>query len=184
MYFWHIIFFMKFTLNKLITILLVFLFSNSVFSQNIATYNDVITKTKKGAIDQYVTQSGEVFKVGDTIKLGTAFRNDYFDNVYQNAGIQLFPLSTAASHGNVIIKKIRIEMKIVVVNTTKPEGLVYGLTISNLETALKNGEVKSKIMSSDDALTELKKWKDKLDLGLINEEDFKRKKEELSQYIK
>ncbi|MGI9190901.1 MAG: hypothetical protein ACR2IL_02190 [Chitinophagaceae bacterium] len=158
--------------------------SNSVFSQNIATYNDVITKIKKGAIDQYVTQSGEVFKVGDTIKLGTAFRNDYFDNVYQNAGIQLFPLSTAASYGNVIIKKIRIEMKIVVVNTSKPEGLVYGLTISNLETVLKNGEVKSKIMSSDDALTELKKWKEKLELGLINEEDFKRKKGELSQYIK
>lgn len=39
-------------------------------------------------------------------------------------------------------------------------------------------------MSSDDALKELKKEKDKLDLGLITEEEFNKRKEELIKYIK
>jgi len=39
-------------------------------------------------------------------------------------------------------------------------------------------------MTSDEALTELKKCKDKLDLGLITQEELNKKKAELSKYIK
>lgn len=39
-------------------------------------------------------------------------------------------------------------------------------------------------ITSDEALTELKKCKDKLDLGLITQEDFDKKKAELSKFIK
>jgi hypothetical protein len=39
-------------------------------------------------------------------------------------------------------------------------------------------------MTSDDALAELKKAKDKLDLGLITQEDYDKLKAELSKYIK
>lgn len=39
-------------------------------------------------------------------------------------------------------------------------------------------------ISSDDALTELKKAKDKLDLGLITQEEYDKQKAELARYIK
>lgn len=116
--------------------------------------------------------------------MGVAFRNDQFDFIQQNAGIAYYPLPNTASNSQVVIKKINISMKTVLVNTTKPQGFVYGLTVINFESAIKNGEIISKIMSSDQALAELKKWKDKLDLGLITEEEYNKKKEELSKYIK
>lgn len=156
----------------------------STYSQSSATYNEVISKQKKGQIDRYITQSGEEFKVGDTITLGVAFRNEQFDFIEQNAGIAFYPLTNVASNSKVVIKKISISAKTLIVSTTKPQGFVYGLRIINFESAILNGEIKSKIMSSDAALTELKKWKDKLDLGLITEEVYNKKKEELSKYIK
>lgn len=162
----------------------ILLLSTISVAQISASYNEVISKQKKGQIDKYITQRGEEFKVGDTITIGVAFRNEQYDFIQQNAGIAYYPLQNIASNSKVIIKSINVNSKIVIVNTTKPQGYVYGLIIANFESAILNGEVKSKIMSSDEALNELKKCKDKLDLGLISEEEYKKKKEELSKYIK
>ncbi len=52
------------------------------------------------------------------------------------------------------------------------------------ENAISVGEVKGFGKTSDEALIELKKAKDKLDLGLINQEEFEKLKIELSKYIK
>ena len=52
------------------------------------------------------------------------------------------------------------------------------------EIALSSGEVKGFGLSSDDALAQLKKAKDKLDLGLITQEEFEKLKAELAKYIK
>jgi len=49
---------------------------------------------------------------------------------------------------------------------------------------LSTGEVKGFGFSSDDALAQLKKGKDKLDLGLITQEEFDKLKAELTKYIK
>ncbi len=154
------------------------------FGQAIATYNEVISKQKTGSIDKYITQNGEIFKVGDTITLGVSFRNDYFDYIQQDFGIEFYALSNTASNSKVVIKKIAIRSKTVVVNTTKPYGFIHGLKVRNFDSAISSGEIVSKIMTSDQALTELKKWKDKFDLGLISEEFYKQKKEELSKFIK
>jgi hypothetical protein len=61
-------------------------------------------------------------------------------------------------------------------------GLGDGLTIE-IEDAIKHGEVLSLGMTSDEALSELKKAKDKLDLGLITEEEYEKIKSELIKYI-
>ena len=53
-----------------------------------------------------------------------------------------------------------------------------------IEDAITVGEVDSGVMSSDEALTELKKAKDKLDLGLITQEEFEKIKLELAPIIK
>lgn len=168
---------------KKITTLLLFIISIYSFGQT-ATYNEVLTKQKIGNLQTYITENGEIFSVGDTITIGVSFRNEQFDFIQQNAGIAYYPLLNTASGSRVVIKSIKANSKIIIVNTTKPQGLVYGLIIINFENSIKNGEIISKIMSSDKALTELKKYKDKLDLGLITQEEFNAKKIELSKYIK
>ncbi len=161
-----------------------FLIPITTFGQITATYNEVINKQKKGVIDIYITQNGEKFSVGDTITLGVAFRNEQFDFIMQNAGIELYSLPNTASNSRVVIKKIAIRSKSVIVHTTTAQGFVYSLRIDNFDAALLNGEIKTKLITSDQALAELKKWKDKLDLGLITEDEYKIKKQELSKYIK
>ncbi len=52
------------------------------------------------------------------------------------------------------------------------------------ENALATGEVKGFGMTSDEALAELKKAKDKLDLGLITQEEYEKIKADLVKYIK
>jgi len=154
------------------------------YSQITATYNEVLSKQKKGQIDKYITQNGEECSVGDSITIGVPFRNDQFDFILQNGLTGVYPLSSIASNSRVVINKITIRSKTVIVRTTKPQGSIYGLSIINFDSAIANGEVKSKIMTSDEALSELKKWKDKFDLELISKEVYEKKKQELSKYIK
>lgn len=154
------------------------------FSQKVS-YDDVINKKVKGPIEKYITRQGEEFSIGDTITLGVSFRNEQFDYIQQSAaGMAYYPINNDASGSIVVIKSIKVRSKLVYVNTTKPQGYAYGLMISNLDGAIENGEIKSKIMTSDQALSELKKWKDKLDLELISQEEYETKKKELSKYIK
>ena len=153
------------------------------FSQVTATYDEVSSKKVKGQLTTYITQKGEAFSIGDTITLGTAMSNEQFDLIEQNSGLSFEPLSNVASHSQVVIKKIKALSKIVYVRTTKPQGGTFGLMITNFEAAVINGEVQSKIMSSDQALEELIKWKSKLDLGLITQEEYEAKKKELAKLI-
>jgi hypothetical protein len=53
-----------------------------------------------------------------------------------------------------------------------------------IENAIENREVKSFDRTSDEALVELKKDKDKLDLGLITKEEYELNKVELTKFIK
>jgi hypothetical protein len=53
-----------------------------------------------------------------------------------------------------------------------------------IEDAITVGEVQSFGMTSDEALTALKKAKDKLDLGIITQEEYEKIKAELTPFIK
>jgi hypothetical protein len=84
-------------------------------------------------------------------------------------------------------------IKNIIVTGFKNSGYELCMTIGNpitsdnilkFESAISYGEIKSKGMTSDDALNELKKAKDKLDLGLISKEEFEVKKTELVKFIK
>jgi len=152
------------------------------FSQTL-TFNDV-QSNPKGTFTEYISSSGQSFKVNDTLTLGVPFRNENFDFVVQNAGIAYYPLPGILSGGKVIITKIKIEGKRLKVNTTTPPGNIYSLSITNFEEAIKQGEIKSKHLSSDEALKKLKSEKEKLDLGLITQEEYNTKKAELIKYIK
>ena len=170
---------------KKLIIILSLLFIGLISYSQIATYEEVITKKKKGKITTYITENGQSFSVFDTLTIGLPLNNENYDYIQQNAGVAVYPLTAVASGSDIIIKKIRIYSKMVSVSTTKPNGFVYGLYIANFEGALKNGEVKDDdFMTTEEALKKLMMEKDKLDLGLITQEEFDEKKEELRKFIK
>lgn len=169
-------------MKKIFLILVILLSIIRVFSQT-ATYNDVLAN-KKGTYTEFISSTNESFKVGDTLTIGLPFRNENFDYIYQNAGIAFYPIPSNASGSRVLIKKIQISKKVLFVNTTKPNGYVYGLLITNFEEAIKQGEIKTSFLNSEEALKQLKAEKDKLDLGIITQEQYDIKKAELVKYIK
>lgn len=59
-----------------------------------------------------------------------------------------------------------------------------GSLVESLASFTKDLDLEANNMTSDEALTELKRWKDKLDLGLVTKEEFDAKKAELSKFIK
>jgi hypothetical protein len=157
------------------------------FGQQI-NYAD-LTTSQRGEFTSYVGSDGAVYKIGDRVKIGVPSSNKTFAFISEGDGF-IIPVTnlTAVSSGT------ETEIKRIYVMGNKRSGysVVFrtkGITgLSNytiqFENALSTGEVKGFGLSSDDALSELKRYKDKLDLGLISQEEFDKKKAELSKYIK
>lgn len=150
-----------------------------------ANYNEVSNKKIKGAVTEYTGKLGEVLKIGDTLVLGKPTKENNYYFIVQNLGLG----STAIVGHNAIGKEVQIKnMKSkqgkMIIYTSAPDGYVAGLMVIDSDLATEQGELKSSMMSSDEALEELKKWKDKLDLELISKEEYEAKKKELVPFIK
>jgi hypothetical protein len=160
------------------------------FSQDTLKYSDLSNGIKPvGEFTYYLSKDGSVYKVGDKIQFSTPSGiNGKFVSI-QKIDIMgnLYIVGVEAVNTSAEIKKIRI-------GGTKRSGFkasfqTKGFTgIDNyflsIEDGITLGEVKSLGMTSDEALSKLKKAKDKLDLGLITQEEFDKVKSELSPYIK
>ncbi len=172
-----------------ILILLLFAISTHLFSQELK-YSELNSGVKpKGDFTSYVAMDGAVYKIGDKIKIGVPSSNKTFAYITEGDGI-LLPITqllASASGQSAEIKKIDI-------GGSKRTGFYAsmrckGLTgLSNysvqLENAIETGEVKSFGMTSDEALSELKKAKDKLELGLITQTEYDSLKVEYKKFIK
>lgn len=175
-------------------IVLVFLMLMSVLSfgqvrqisyDTIQKYSDQKLKLKGSIIyDEYLSKDGFLYKVGDLIKINKPTNGDKFSFINDR-----FSQMQASS---IIIGKDMVIKNIMIIGF-KNTGYELCMTINDsstadnilkFESAISYGEIKSKGMTSDDALNELKKSKDKLDLGLISKEEFEDKKTELVKFIK
>jgi hypothetical protein len=148
-----------------------------------------LTTASRGEFTSYIASDGAVYKIGDRIKIGVPSSNKTFAFITEGDGL-LLPITnlTAASSGQ------ETEIKKIWVVGNKRAGYsvsfrTKGITgLSNytiqFENALSTGEVKGFGMTSDDALAALKKAKDKLDLGLITQEEYDKIKADLVKYIK
>jgi hypothetical protein len=174
----------KFTLISLVSFYAKVSFAQEV--KFVDVQNGTITS---GQFESYVAKDSSIYKVGDKIQFGTpsgvnglfvtVTKADVMGTIYR-VGAEV--INTSAE-----IKKIRVA-------GNKRSGYkvsfqTKGMTgIDNyfffIEDAIQVGEVKSFGMTSDQALAELKKAKDKLELGLITQEEYDKLKAELSKYIK
>ena len=161
------------------------------FSQSV-TYQDLQNgsiSAYSGTYESYTSKDGSVYKVGDKIQFGlpSGVNGKFVTISKMDIMLNQYPVGSEAVNTSAEIKKIRV-------GGTKRSGYkiafqTKGMTgIDNyfmfLEDGISTGEIKSFGMTSDEALIELKKFKDKLDLGLITQEEFDKKKEELIKFIK
>lgn len=143
----------------------------------------------KGDFTSYESKNGAIYRVGDKITIGVPSSNKTFAFITEGDGmfLPITQLPASASGQQVEIKRIDI-------GGTKRSGFYVSLRckgmtgLSNysifLENAITVGEVDSFGMSSDEALAELKKAKDKLDLGIITQPQYDSIKADLIKYIK
>jgi hypothetical protein len=182
-------------MKKVLLTLSIMLFSYVGFSQESlrVTYDEITAAIERpsydGVITEYVAKDGSIYKIGDNITIGVPSSNKTFAFITSGDGLitPLVPLSIVASGQKTEIMKFKV-------SGTKRAGFTIWLKskssigIGNynidFENAILNGEIKSYGMTSDEALNELKKAKDKLDLGLISKEDYEAKKAELVKFIK
>lgn len=180
-------------MKKIFSTLAITIFlSCSIVQGQTATFSEVRNKKVKGFITEYMTESGVIFKTGDTLKIGYPFRNDCFVHVWNTstliiagiAGESPTPLTTTSSGQIGVIKKMRCRSRTLLV-TTYGQGESKGLSIINFEEAFKTGEIiLPNYLTSDEALSLLKKSKEKLDLELISQEEYNEIKTELIKFIK
>ena len=153
-------------------------------------YKDLNQTAKKGEYTSYIASDGAEYKVGDKIRIGVPSSNKTFAFIQVGDGIliPLTPLTSGNSGNETEIKRIHVvgnkRAGYQVLMRTKGMFTLAGNYYIQFENALSTGEIKGFGMTSNEALEELKRAKDKLDLGLITQEEFNKKKEELSKYIK
>jgi beta-lactam-binding protein with PASTA domain len=175
----------------ILSLVTLIMFSGSLFSQELVLKQDDLNAEKrpKGDFTSYESKDGSVYKIGDKITIGVPSSNKTFAFITEGDGV-LLPITQllASASGQ------QVEIKRIDVGGTKRTGFYAslrckGLTgLSNysvqLENAISVGEVKSFGMTSDEALAELKKAKDKLDLEIITQEEYDKIKADLMKYIK
>jgi hypothetical protein len=154
--------------------------------EDLAT-NDELNRSDK--FDSYLSKHGDLYKVGDTIKINKPSGNNGFFVYITSYDImgQNFAVGSNRTNTFTIIKSIRV-------GGSKRTGWKVsfqtqgGSLLDNyflfIEDAIESGEIKSKTISSDEALKQLRLAKDKLDLELISQSEYDAIKDELRPFIK
>ena len=155
------------------------------FSQDVK-FKDLAT-TKRGEYTTYTSKDSIVYKVGDKIKIGAPSTGDkMFAYVTTGDGIWTPVLRVQAGAAGQ-----ESEIKKIIVDGNKRTGYfvfikakaAIGLYTIQIENAIANKEVVTSLMTSDEALAQLKKAKDKLDLGLITKKEYEELKGRLAKFI-
>lgn len=137
----------------------------------------------------YVSKQGDVYKVGDTLRINKPSGNNgsfVYISSFDIMG-QILPVASNRTNTVTVIKNIRV-------GGSKRTGWKVsfqtqgGSLIDNyfffIEDAIASEEIEPKSISSDKALEELKRAKDKLDLELISPSEYETIRERLKPFIK
>lgn len=149
------------------------------FSQK-AEYGNL---TKKSSYEEYLTKSGDIIKIGDTLTLGIPTSDLGFTYISQGGQ----RVSNTLSNKTVIIDQLKTY-------GTKSQGFKlyvhfkgYGLVpvLIDYETALETGEIinENAKMTKEEAIKKLKGAKDLLDLEIINQSKYDSLKNALTPFI-
>tara|TARA_R100000541_G_scaffold12709_1_gene21190 strand:+ start:76 stop:600 length:525 start_codon:yes stop_codon:yes gene_type:complete len=166
-----------------------------VLGLGLNSYSQTITQSEIGKMikgvpfkkfTKYVDNNGTEYKTGDTLTINKGSLNNRFVYIGKTILMEQVPMDVSDIGYNIIIGKIKIGgnkrqgFKVQIVSKISDLHTYY----SSLQLAIDSGEIIGKGYTSDNALSELKRAKDKLDLGLITQEEFNSKRLKLAKYIK
>jgi hypothetical protein len=173
-------------MKKILMVAITLIASVSLFAQELK-FSDLSTDLNSKQYESYISKDGTVFKIGGKVKIGLPSNQSnfaYIQHIDPLAGISV--VGANYSNSEVEIKKITVGgslkkgYKVWIITNG---GVALAKLYFDIETAIQTKEVKGEGLSSDDALATLKKAKDKLELGLITQEEFNKLRTELSKYI-
>lgn len=161
----------------------------NVFSQEVNYKSVEKGSAMAGKYTSYVSKNGSVYKIGDKIDFGlpSGTNGEFILIKKMDITGTMYIVGSEAINTSAELKKIRVtgnSRRGYKVNFQTKGFTGVDNYFFDIEDALKVGEIKSLVMSSDEALTELKKAKDKLDLDLITQDEYNKIKTELSKLIK
>lgn len=177
-------------MKRILLLLVVSLFTLAANAQTV-TYEEVTNATKRprGTFDEYVTSLGESIKVGDTMYLGNPSNaNNSFLYVFEAAFASTPTLASirAQSWGSEVLKIAvggtkRMGFGVSIVSKTE-----LGLTryYTEYEKALSVNEVKTEMLTRDNAIAELKEAKELFDLDMMTKEEYEAVRAKVTPIIK
>ncbi len=168
------------------------LVSATIMSAQTLTYEMVQQCENKRDLDAnwiaYIASDNYTYEVGDTLTIGESSKNHQY--MYITSVLNSFASTTPYLHGSyggqtAIIREFKVFGFKKGVKKVNVKAYLSGIGLINIdfEQALATQEIKGKGMTPDQALEELKKAKDKLDLELITQEEYDALKAELRKYL-
>lgn len=167
---------------KRITFLLLTLITCPCFGQDLSFKEEFDKSYKRSDYKTYISKDSIVFKISDEIKIGTP-SNLTFKNIYIFQSLGYLPMSVTENY--LLMGKCKIVAISVAgskskgffpyVQITNEKGMFFSIDI---EKAISSGEINTKL-SENEIFEVLKKEKEKLELGIISQEEFEKRKVEL-----
>ncbi|MGC4234226.1 MAG: hypothetical protein QM594_14700 [Niabella sp.] len=145
--------------------------------------------------DAYVASDGSVYQKGDKIQLkspsvGRAFQyvyemrglsnKNYLDARYSNRQLEIVFIKVEDAGTDLFASK-KLKMAQI---TTRGIGGVLSTIYIDVENAIASGEIKSKVISENEAIATIKRAKDKYELGLTTKQEYEAVVNEMKKYIK
>lgn len=177
-------------MKKILFVLTMVLMSVCSFGQTLH-YDSVSTiKTRRMSyIDytKYVASDGTTFAIGDYVTFGQASLPQSYNYIFTYVPLTT-PTKISPNFNGSKYEIVRITLNgdennkhIGLWVNAKFMGAKY---LIDLEPAIASGEIVTNSLTSAKALDELATWKKKLELGIIDDEEYNKHKEELIKYIK
>lgn len=173
---------------KRIIFLMLIMIASNLLAQTLTQEMMKSENRPKSQFTEYEAVNGYIYKVGDKLKTGVGSgQNGMFLNVFEGSTLTGFEYCTNS------LANIETEIKSIAVTGTKRTGWKVQMACKHptgmmniliyLEDAILAGEIVSEGYTREKAIKELKEAKDLLDLGIIDQSEYARRKEELSKYI-
>jgi hypothetical protein len=157
------------------------------------------SEISKKDITEYISENGTSFKIGDVLKINKPTNGQVFSSM----SIRMTTFEMLALNQNEVknfdynvysrtVAKTSLKIKSFVIEGDKKKGFSIAANLNgtghNIQVRLEYGieinEIGEHTMTSEEAMTQLKSEKDKMELGLITVEEYNSRKLELVKFIK
>lgn len=171
-------------MKTLITFFFIIFVSTS-FAQELS-YEDIQGKKRRevtkefdlnfnGNLSAYRSKEGHTYKIGDTLTIGKAFSDKtFYEYLFSFSWLSIVRVARGQQNNKIVIKKIYVggNGNNLHVNFRTTGNTSFDNFFFRIDQAIDAGEIQRDYMTEDKAIKKLKKYKEKLDLGIITQQKY------------